>query len=82
VTFEPEATGSAWELHPFKRWLVLRTDDFASIREGVACSLLAQTAWLGTGDVTGVPEHLLPRFQRVVALLAEALEDPAAEAQS
>ena len=74
VTFSPEASGSAWELHPFKRWLVLRTDDFASIREGVACSLLAQTAWLGTGDVTAVPEALLTRLQRLVEMLSDTSE--------
>ena len=73
VTYRPGDAGAAWELHPFKRWLVLRTDDQTCISEGIACALLARAAWLGTGAVTAVPEHLVPRFRRVSDALAEAL---------
>ena len=77
VTYRPGEAGAAWELHPFKRWLILRTGDQTCISEAIACSLLARTAWLGAGAVTAVPEHLTPRFGRVFDALVEALRSGA-----
>jgi hypothetical protein len=77
VTFEPDEEGPAWEFHPFKRWLVLRTDDPDALIEAVACSLLARTAWLGKGAVTTVPEHLNAHYRSALgALLAALAEAP------
>ena len=66
--------GPAWEFHPYKRWLVLRTEDQKFILEAVACSLLARTASLGKGTVTAIPEHLQVRYQQVRGALAAALD--------
>lgn len=74
VTIAPEQTGPTWELHPYKRWLVLRTEDPQRILEAVACSLLARTAWLGKGAVTAVPERLHGRHQQALDALVGALE--------
>jgi hypothetical protein len=74
VTIAPEQAGPAWEVHPYKRWLVLRTEDPQRILEAVACSLLARTAWLGKGAVTAVPERLHGRHQQALDALVGALE--------
>jgi hypothetical protein len=66
--------GPAWEFHPYKRWLVLRTEDQERILEAVACSLLARTASLGKGTVTAVPGHLESRFRPVLGALVGALD--------
>ena len=76
VTFAPESEGPPWEFHPFKRWLVLTTEQHGRLLEAVTCSMLARTAWLGKGAVTSVPEHLnarcLSTFGALLAALAEA----------
>ena len=74
VTIAPEQAGPAWELHPYKRWLVLRTEDQRAILEAVACSFLARTAWLGKGALTAVPEHLQMRFQQAHDALVGAFD--------
>jgi hypothetical protein len=74
VTFAPEAEGPPWEFHPFKRWLVLRTDTPDALLEAVACTLLARSAWLGQGAVTAVPDHLQERFRSVRDALRGGVE--------
>jgi hypothetical protein len=74
VTFEPDEEGPAWEFHPFKRWLVLRTDDPDALIEAVACSLLARTAWLGKGTVTSVPQPLRELLRQKLNVLRAALQ--------
>ena len=76
VTFAPESEGPPWEFHPFKRWLVLRTEQDGRLLEAVTCSMLARTAWLGKGTVTAVPEHLNARYLSTLgALLAASNSD-------
>jgi hypothetical protein len=74
VTFAPESGGPPWEFHPFKRWLVLRTEQHGRLLEAVTCSMLARTAWLGKGTVTAVPEHLNARYLSVLGALLAALD--------
>jgi hypothetical protein len=74
LTIAPAEHGPTWEFHPYKRWLVLRTDDPEHILEAVACSLLARTAWLGKGAVTAVPEPLRLRYRQALDALVGALE--------
>ena len=74
VTFAPESEGPPWEFHPFKRWLVLRTEQHGRLLEAVTCSMLARTAWLGKGTVTAVPEHLNARYLSVLGALLAALD--------
>jgi len=74
VTVEPEDDGPAWEFHPYKRWLVVRTEDQERVLEAVACSLLARTAWLGQGTVTVVPGHLESRFHQALNALVATLD--------
>ena len=73
VTFAPMADGPTWEFHPFKRWLVLRTEDRSRVMEAVTCTLLARTAWLGKGAVTSVPQHLLVRYRQALDALEGGL---------
>jgi len=74
VTFAPESEGPPWEFHPFKRWLVLTTEQHGRLLEAVTCSMLARTAWLGKGTVSSVPEHLNARYRAVLGALLAALE--------
>ena len=74
VTFAPEREGPPWEFHPFKRWLVLRTEQDGRLLEAVTCSMLARTAWLGKGTVSSVPEHLNSRCFSASGALLAALE--------
>jgi hypothetical protein len=80
LTFAPRGDGPAWEFHPMKRWLVLRTAEPERILEAVACSLLARHAWLGKGPATSVPAHLHQRFLSALGALRAALDaTPAAD---
>jgi len=72
--YSPTIRKRQWEFHPYKRWLVLRTDDREHILEAVACSLLARTAWLGKGAVIAVPEHLHLRYRQALDALVGALD--------
>jgi len=55
VTVAPSADGPAWAFNPFRRWLLLRTDDVDQLINAVACTLLARSAWLAKGMVDAVP---------------------------
>ena len=72
LTFAPESQGPPWEFHPFKRWLVLRTEQHGRLLEAVTCSMLARTAWLGKDTVTAVPEHLNARYLSTLGALLAA----------
>jgi hypothetical protein len=74
LTFSPGSDGPAWEFHPLKRWLVLRTEEPELILEAVSCSLLARHAWLGEGPSTLVPAHLHQRYLSALGALRAALK--------
>ena len=74
VKVEPSADGPAWAFNPFRRWLLLRTDDADQVVDAVACTLLARSAWLGKGMVEAVPARLQDRFAKIRAVLYEALD--------
>ena len=73
VTVAPSGDGPAWAFNPFRRWLLLRTDDVDQLVDAVACTLLARSAWLGKGMVEVVPAPLRERFEQVRAVLCAAL---------
>lgn len=73
LTYDPGAEGPAWELHPFKRWLVLGTEEPAAVLQAVACSILARSAWLGKGPSTAVPPALRARHAAITEHLHEHL---------
>ena len=55
VSIALDTDGPPWTFHPYKRWLVLRTDAPGRLLEAVACSLLARHAWLGKGPSPRCP---------------------------
>jgi hypothetical protein len=69
VTAAPGAEGPAWEYHPVRRYLILRTAEPGRVLEGVACSLLARNHYLGRHTVTAVPEHLQLRYSQLLDAL-------------
>jgi hypothetical protein len=71
ITYDPDASGPAWEYRPYKRWLILRSDEPAVAVDGVACSLLAKSAWLGRGPTTSIPEALQDRYNLIRQRLEE-----------
>lgn len=73
LTYDPGKEGPPWELHAFKRWLVLRSDRFGDALEGVACALAARSAWLGKGPATSVPSRLSGRHEEIRKRLLEHL---------
>lgn len=75
LSYAPETGGAAWELHPAKRWLVLRSPDLDPVLDTFACALLATTAWLGRGAVESVPEALLARHRQQRQALIAVLGD-------
>ena len=82
VSIALDTDAPPWEFHPFKRWLVLRTDAPDALIEAVACTLLARSAWLGKGAVTTVPEHLSARYLSTLGALLAALGPDAAQAET
>jgi hypothetical protein len=82
VSIALDTDGPPWTFHPYKRWLVLRTDAPGRLLEAVACSLLARHAWLGKGAVTTVPEHLSARYFSALGALLAALGPDAAQAET
>jgi hypothetical protein len=75
--------GPPWEFFPFRRWVVLRSEEPGRILEVVTCSLVARDAWLGKGAVTQIPAHLNDRYlSNLGALLAALDADGAREAHS
>ena len=75
VSIAPKGEGPAWELHPFRRWLILRDLDRETLIAAVACSLLLRGAYLGAAAITAIPEHLRVRHQQAREALIAALDD-------
>jgi hypothetical protein len=77
VTFAPDSEGPAWEYHPVRRHLVLRTREPGQVLDGVACSLLARHHYLGRHTPTAIPAQLRPRHEQTLRALRAALRGPA-----
>jgi len=75
VSIAPEGEGPAWELHSFRRLLILRNLDRDTLIAAVACSLLLRGAYLGAAAITAIPEHLRVRHQQARDALVAALDD-------
>ena len=75
VSIAPKGEGPAWELHAFRRWLILRDLDRETLIAAVACSLPSRGAYLGAAAITAIPEHLRVRHQQARNALIAALDD-------